>query len=82
VAKVSKIHPRLIGTYDRAYAEAHAAALESFRGATAGQLRQARDELEVNPGKLTVRNRATLRGQQAAIDALIEQIALGTAGAQ
>lgn len=80
--KPRKIHPRLIGTYDRLYAEARAAALETFRDATIEQLRQARGELEVSPGTLTIRARAVLRGQQAAVDELIEQIALGQAGAR
>jgi hypothetical protein len=47
-----------------------------------GSSARARRDLEVNPGTLTIRARATMRGQQAAVDALIEHIALGAAGEQ
>lgn len=82
MAKVRNIHPRLSGTYDRAYAESCNAARDCFTSATLPQLRAARHDLEVNPGFLSIRDRAWLRGQQDTLDKLIEQAAPGTAGAQ
>jgi len=82
VATIRKIHPRLIGTYNRAYAESCTAARECFGSADLPQLQVARRDLDVNPGTLSIRDRAWLRGQQDIVSELIEQAVLGSAGAQ
>ena len=78
---VSKIHPRLIGAYNRAYAASREAALETYGSSSLPQLRQAREELAVNLATLAIRERAWHKGQQDTVDELIEKAVVGAAGA-
>jgi hypothetical protein len=82
VATIRKIHPRLVGIYDRAYEASRAAALECYGSSALPQLQAARRDLEASSGVLSITDRAWLRGQQDIVDELIEQAAPGSAGAQ
>lgn len=73
------IHADKRTMYNTVYRQGRDEARNVFVTSTLPQLRQAREELAQDPGTLSIRQRAYMRGQLDVIDGLIEQAVLAQA---
>jgi hypothetical protein len=66
-----EIHPGKIRRFNTLRDKACHEAMELYAGAELPELTAVREEITVNPGTLSLINRAWMRGTQDALDALI-----------
>lgn len=72
------IHPDLVMIYERTFERAYGYVMDGLQRDLLPSLHQARRELEVPTGGMDIRERAWHKGQQAAVNDLIEMAVMKT----